>query len=154
MTSKEKKEYYRLWYQNNKEKRKAYYKVYHQDWYRRNKTKILAKNREYYLSHYVKKIPPLYVRFWKRVDKQKENDCWEWKGLKYPSGYGRMGNVYAHRLSYTLNCGEIPKGLHVCHSCDNPSCVNPKHLWVGTVADNMRDRDKKGRDRFSKMKSI
>jgi len=79
------------------------------------------------------------------------NQCWEWKGSKNNKGYGRMiinGKFYmAHRLSYALFVNEIPKGMLVCHKCDNPSCVNPDHLFVGTNQDNMDDMKKKGRGR-------
>lgn len=101
-------------------------------------------------SYYVKTLPPLSVRFWKKVNRKDENKCWEWLGSRYPSGYGRLSKKYAHRLSFEIINGLIPKGMHVLHTCDNPPCVNPKHLWVGTAGDNMRDRDKKGRGRFSK----
>ena len=75
----------------------------------------------------------------------KTDYCWEWTGLKYPSGYGRFCKKYAHRFSYEIHKGEIYNNLKVCHSCDNPSCVNPEHLWLGTQKDNVQDRDKKGR---------
>lgn len=85
----------------------------------------------------------------------KENkDCWEWTGSRDRFGYGwfRMNqkSIKAHRASYILHKGDIPKGkgYHgtcVCHSCDNPSCVNPNHLWLGTITDNNRDAIKKGR---------
>ena len=73
--------------------------------------------------------------------------CWEWTGGKTRAGYGvfwymkQKGNsILAHRLSYTVFKGDIPKGMQVLHSCDNPSCVNPKHLRVGTHSDNMEDK--------------
>jgi hypothetical protein len=73
--------------------------------------------------------------------------CWEWQRSRSRQGYGRLGpRVYAHRLAYEVFIGPIPDGLHVLHHCDNPPCCNPAHLWSGTVADNMRDRDAKGRN--------
>jgi hypothetical protein len=75
--------------------------------------------------------------------------CWMWIGGVESHGYGRMsfnGKRYkAHQLSWILNRGEIPKGMCVCHHCDTPGCVNPDHLFLGTMADNMRDKVAKGR---------
>lgn len=75
--------------------------------------------------------------------------CWEWRGAKSPKGYGRMSYKgeaqYTHRISYEVHKGPIEEGLCVCHSCDNPICVNPEHLWTGTHLENIQDRDAKGR---------
>jgi hypothetical protein len=89
-------------------------------------------------------------RFWKRVDKRSDNECWDWKGGTNPRfGYGALGvghrTVTAHRVSWRLHFGRIPKGMHVLHKCDRPCCVAPHHLFLGTHAENMRDKEAKGR---------
>lgn len=72
-----------------------------------------------------------------------ENGCWNWAGAKNQNGYGVVRLNYklykAHRVSWTHSHGEIPDGMVVCHVCDNPSCINPEHLFIGTQSDNMRD---------------
>ena len=79
-----------------------------------------------------------------------KGDCLEWRFRRQRDGYGRIGNDGTHRFIYRLLKGPIPRGLLVCHSCDNPPCINPDHLFVGTTLDNMRDRDAKGRGRYGR----
>lgn len=76
--------------------------------------------------------------------------CWLWTAAHNPNGYGFMWSgskrEYSHRLSYTLFKGPIPSGLNVLHKCDQPACVNPDHLSVGTQSENLRDMVRKGRN--------
>jgi hypothetical protein len=96
------------------------------------------------------KITPLVDRFWKYVDKS--GDCWLWTGAKTFGGYGvihdsgRKGKIVrAHRLSWELHNGPFPAELDVCHKCDNPACVRPDHLFLGSAKDNVADMVHKGR---------
>jgi hypothetical protein len=83
---------------------------------------------------------------------KKEGDCWIYTGGLNRNGYGKFGKKSAHRASYEIFKGEIPSGKYVCHSCDNPSCFNPEHLWLGTALENALDSIKKGRQRWQKIK--
>ncbi len=88
-------------------------------------------------------------RFWKYVDKKSNNECWNWTGTCNTNHYGEL-SVYGkcvrtHRFSWEIHFGKIPNGLFVCHTCDNPKCANPEHLFLGTYKDNSDDKVKKNR---------
>jgi len=131
--------------------------------------KIKQKKREYAKAYYWRKkngekannagrpanTPDV---LWSKVDKRSENECWEWKGYKNADGYGKTWindrGYFAHRVIFDLAFPNIitlnaPKSTNkfgfVLHTCDNPICCNPKHLWVGTHKDNMEDKKRKGR---------
>jgi len=95
-------------------------------------------------------LPSQVERFWSRVDRGAGPDaCWLWTGARDPHGYGNVrwygAMAKAHRVSYAKVHGEIPAGAVVRHRCDNPPCVNPAHLELGTPADNARDKAERGR---------
>jgi HNH endonuclease len=100
---------------------------------------------------YIHKPIPIEVRFWRKVARLDENSCWLWLAGTNNRGYGQLGgervgsHVLAHRISYQLRYGPIPDGLQVMHKCDTPRCCNPKHLALGTNADNSADKVSKGR---------
>ena len=96
-------------------------------------------NRVFDIDKYIKE----------RISVDKETGCWEWKGGFFSSGYARAGlkgfSKRASRMVYTFLKGDIPEGLLMCHTCDNPKCVNPDHLFLGTTKDNLSDMVNKGR---------
>ena len=105
------------------------------------------------------------VRFWAKVDKNAPKGCWVWTASTFVgrNGYGKFNagttaatakTVYAHRFSYELVNGPISEGLDVLHACDNPPCVNPDHLRLGTPVDNAADMVRRKRDAWSTGKRV
>ena len=99
--------------------------------------------------------PSEIKKFWKRTKRIEGSDCLWWTGNKKETGYGKVrmdGKTWrAHRACYVICHGNIPDGLHILHSCDNPSCVNPDHLSAGTHQENMRQMQIKGRNGNNKI---
>lgn len=96
----------------------------------------LERIRKYYEKHVIK-----------------QEGCWDWSGIIQWTGYATLNirpPIKAHRASWILHNGEIPKGLLVCHTCDNRKCTNPDHLWLGTHKENIQDKIKKGRSNTPK----
>lgn len=95
------------------------------------------------------------IRFWSKVNKGKSDDCWNWLASN-KGGYGtfcfRNKQISAHRFSFVITHGDIIGDKHVLHTCDTPSCCNPKHLFLGTHLDNMEDRNVKGRAKGGSLK--
>ena len=95
------------------------------------------------------KIPITKERIESKVDKIPEAGCWIWMGSTQVRGYGELisnnRKYLAHRASYEAFIGPIPKGMYVCHTCDNVYCVNPAHLFLGTQKQNLQDMKSKGR---------
>ena len=95
-------------------------------------------------------MPPLAERFFSKVDASDDGGCWAWTGKRNSDGYGELQDngkiLKAHRVAFEAATGtSIPFGMEVCHTCDNPACCRPGHLFLGTHTDNMRDMAKKGR---------
>lgn len=116
-----------------------------------------GKPKDFIVGHHNhnRKSKSIAELFWSKVAFTANPDkCWEWGGYKDANGYGRFSHKglgksskLCHRVAWTLVYGEVLNNLFVCHDCDNPSCVNPNHLFLGTHTDNMRDMIKKGRGR-------
>ena len=97
------------------------------------------------------KIRSCAERFWRHVKKGRPDECWLWQGATAGKGYGTMAVDHtgkmdgAHRVSWMIHRGPIPEGMCICHKCDVAACVNPAHLFLGTIAANNRDMFRKGR---------
>jgi hypothetical protein len=110
----------------------------------------MSKSKGVYLW---RKSTSPHERFWHFVAPMTDDrGCWEWLGARSGFGYGKSGYegkfLAAHRVSWEIHFGLIPEGMLVCHRCDNPSCCNPSHLFLGTAADNTRDMWNKGRSQI------
>lgn len=118
----------------------------------------IAEANEVTRSYFREKLGDPDERYWLQVEKDgptpphcpQIGPCWTWRGTRDSNGYGlfliqRRDVRRAHRYAWELEHGQIPDGLHACHHCDNPSCVRPEHIFIGTQFDNMRDCARKGR---------
>lgn len=118
--------------------------------YDREKRKTTMRNRS---MDYDRVMPRLIGK----VDTWGES-CWEFQGVRTKKGYGRLHyggrEVFAHRLSYQLLIDDIPDGKFVLHKCDNPPCINPGHLWIGTTSDNLQDAGNKNRLAHQRIRTL
>ncbi len=100
----------------------------------------------------------LKERFESKIELIPFTDCWIWNSSLNDNGYGQIHNrgktLKAHKVSYELYKGIIPKGMCVCHTCDNRYCVNPNHLWLGTYKDNINDMFKKNRQNLKRSNKL
>ncbi len=114
--------------------------------YASNRNSIKGQPLQYLFGH---RGLPIEERLWKYIKVNSPVECWPWIGCKDKDGYGKLTyqtkDKHAHRVVYEICIGEIPEDLCVLHQCDNPSCCNPNHLFLGSPIDNAIDRDNKGR---------
>ncbi len=113
------------------------------------RTRRLCKRHYWEVAYAVGLVAPRLSReqqFWAKVSPEPNTGCWLWTGSYARGGYGQFGNgKRAHRVAWEYARGSIPLGLFVCHRCDNPTCCNPEHLFLGTHLDNEQDKDAKDR---------
>lgn len=110
-----------------------------------------------FLNGHQRRIFDRAKNFWGRVRLTANDDlCWEWTGCRNKAGYGTILSDYkhtlTHRMAWELTNGKIPEGLYALHHCDNKGCCNPKHLYLGTYADNSRDLELRGSRGHQKLK--
>jgi hypothetical protein len=118
---------------------------------------MCAKCYRHWLDHTPpeeRETAPRFAKdFWDFVEKTHEHGCWVWRGHDDVQGYGRWSTKLAHRHSWELANGPIPDGLWALHYCDNPPCVNPRHLYLGTIVENTIDAVTRGRNHIPPLKT-
>ena len=117
---------------------------------RRERRRMLGNERRYQRGiHRPQVIRSLEERFWDKVDRRGPDECWPWMGVRIPAGYGQLWHEGRHRpathIALLLDGRPVPPDMAACHHCDNPPCVNPVHLFVGSYAENTKDSYRKGR---------
>jgi len=118
------------------------------EWNAKNLASFNEKRFQWKTATEFQKLEKIKINYEKYVIKK--DGCWLWNGVVDKDGYGQLPCGYhkqgkAHRISWLLHKGEIPNGMLICHSCDNPPCTNPDHLFLGTIKENNEDSRKKGR---------
>lgn len=113
-----------------------------------------ARNGENFNRSPIVNVSCMISKFISKIGSINDNGCMEWLGWKNKFGYGKFSvgskYIFAHRYSYEYYIGAITDDMCVCHTCDNPSCVNPAHLWLGTNTDNRQDMVNKNRQPYKK----